>query len=111
MRVSNGRGWSRPDILLTGNDFLPDTDVRDFPAMIAALPSGKVKDVLRARYERKLNASIRKIRDLMMRPYSAVQGWLWRAHERRLDDISDRKPPGAKSILRPRGVEIIRETL
>ena len=52
MRTSNGRGWSRPGTMLTGNDFLPDTSTHALPEMIAACPSGKVRDILRACYER-----------------------------------------------------------
>ena len=79
--------------------------------MIAACPPGKVRDILRACYERKINASIRKIRDLLMRPYSTVREWLWRVHERGLDNVSDRKPPGARGMLGPEEIEIVRETL
>ena len=111
MRTSNGRGWSRPGTLPTGNDFLPDTDTQDFQEMIAALPSGKTRDIMMACYERKMNSSIRRIRDLLMRPYSTVREWLWRAHERGLDNISDRKPPGAKSVLGTEEIEIVREIL
>ena len=79
--------------------------------MIAACPSGKARDILRACYERKINASIRRIRDLLMRPYFTVREWLWRVHERGLDSISDRKPPGARAVLGPEDMEIVRETL
>ena len=79
--------------------------------MIAACPSGKVRDILRACYERKINASIRRIRDLLMRPYSTMREWLWRVHERGLDNISDRKPLGARSVLWPEDIEIVRATL
>ena len=103
MRASDGCGWSRPGTLPTGNDFLPDTDAQILLEMIAACPSGKARDILRACYERKINASIRRIRDLLMRPYSTVREWLWRMHERGLDNISDRKPPGARGILGPEG--------
>ena len=111
MRISNGRGWSKSGTLPTGNDFLPDTDTQILLKMIAACPPGKVRDILRACYERKINASIRRIRDLLMRPYSTVREWLWRVHERGLDNISDRKPPGARGILGPEEIEIVRETL
>ena len=37
--------------------------------------------------------------------------WLWRVHERGLDNISDRKPPGARSVLWPEDIEIVRATL
>ena len=111
MRASDGRGWSRPGTLPAGNDFLPDTDAQILLEMIAACPSGKARDILRACYERKINASIRRIRDLLMRPYSTVREWLWRVHERGLDNISDRKPPGARGILGPEEIEIVRETL
>ena len=100
MRISNGRGWSKSGTLPTGNDFLPATNTQILLKMIAACPPGKVRDILRACYERKINASIRKIRDLLMRPYSTVREWLWRVHERGLDNISDRKPPGARGMLR-----------
>ena len=79
--------------------------------MIAACPPGKVRDILRACYERKISASIRRIRDLLMRPYSTVREWLWRVHERGLDNISDRKPPGARGMLGPEEIKIVRETL
>ena len=46
-----------------------------------------------------------------MRPYSTVREWLWRVHECGLDNISDRKPPGARAILGPEDMEIVRETL
>ena len=108
MRASDGRGWSRPGTLPTGNDFLPDTDAQILLEMIAACPPGKVRDILRACYERKINASIRRIWDLLMRPYSTVREWLWRVHERGLDNISDRKPPGARGILGPEEIEIVR---
>ena len=111
MRASNGRGWSGPGTLPTGNDFLPDTDTQILLKMIEACPSGKARDIPAACYERKINASIRRIRDLLMRPYSTVREWLWRAHERGLDNISDRKPPGARCMLGPEEIEIVRETL
>ena len=111
MRISNGRGWSKSGTLPTGNDFLPDTNTQILLKMIAACPPGKVRDILRACYERKINASIRRIRDLLMRPYSTVREWLWRVHERGLDNIYDRKPPGARGILGPEEIEIVRETL
>ena len=111
MRASDGRGWSRPGTLPTGNDFLPDTDTPALLKMIAACPSGKARDILRACYKRKINASIRRIRDLLMRPYFTVREWLWRVHERGLDNISDRKPPDARSMLGPEEIEIVRETL
>ena len=66
MRASDGRGWSKPGTLPTGNDFLPDTDTQILLKMIAACPPGKTRDIMRACYERKINASIRKIRDLLM---------------------------------------------
>ena len=99
MRTSNGRGWSRPGTMLTGNDFLPDTSTHALPEMIAACPSGKVRDILRACYERKRDASICRIRDLLMLPYSTVREWLWRAHKRGPDNISDRKSPGARGLM------------
>ena len=108
MRISNGRGWSKSGTLPTGNDFLPDTNTQILLEMIAACPPGKVRDILRACYERKINASIRRIRDLLMRPYSTVREWLWRVHERGLDNISDRNPPGARGILGPEEIEIVR---
>ena len=111
MRISNGRGWSKSGTLPTGNDFLPDTNTQILLKMIAACPPGKVRDILRACYERKINASIRRIRDPLMRPYSTVREWLWRVHERGLDNISDRKPPGARGMLGPEEIEIVRETL
>ena len=111
MRISNGRGWSKSGTLPTGNDFMPDTNTQILLEMIVACPPGKVRDILRACYERKINASIRRIRDLLMRPYSTVREWLWRVHERGLDNISDRKPPGARGILGPEEIEIVRETL
>ena len=40
-----------------------------------------------------------------------LREWLWRVHERGLDNISDRKPPGARGILGPEEIEIVRETL
>ena len=79
--------------------------------MIAACQSGKARDVLRVCYERKINASIRRIRDLLMRPYPTMREWLWRVRKHGLNNISDRKPPGARGILRPEDVEIVRETL
>ena len=79
--------------------------------MIAVCPPGKVRDILRACYERKINASIRRIRDLLMRLYSTVREWFWRVHERGLDNISDRKSPGARDILGPEEIEIVRGTL
>ena len=109
MRVSDGRGWSRPGILPTDNDFLPDTDTQILLEMITACPSGKARDILMACYARKMNSSIRRIRDLMMRPYSTVREWLLRVHECGLDNISDRKPPGARCILE--AIEIVRKTL
>ena len=111
MRISNGRGWSKSGTLPTGSDFLPDTDTQILLKMIAACPPGKTRYILRACYERKINASIRRIRDLLMRPYSTVREWLWRVHECGLDNISDRKPPGARAILGPEDMEIVRETL
>ena len=66
MRASDGRGWSRPGTLPTGNDFLLDTNTQILLKMIAACPSGKARDILRACYERKINASIRRIRDLLL---------------------------------------------
>ena len=111
MRASNGRGWSGSGTLSTGNDFLPDTDTQDFPEMIAALPPGKIRDIMIACCKRKMNLSIRRIQDLLMRPYFTVREWLWRMHERGLDNISDRKPPEAKSVLEPEEIEIVRKTL
>ena len=66
MRISNGRGWSKSGTLPTGNDFLPDTNTQILLKMIAACPPGKVRDILRACYEGKINASIRRIRDLLL---------------------------------------------
>ena len=79
--------------------------------MIAARPSGKVRDILMACYERKINASIRWIRDLLMRPYSTVREWLWRVHKRGPDNISDRKPPSVRGMLGPEEIEIVRKIL
>ena len=76
MRASDGRGWSKPGTLPTGSDFLPDTDTQILLEMIAACTSWKASDILRACYERKINASIRRIRDQLMRPYSTVLEWL-----------------------------------
>ena len=36
-----------------------------------------------------------------MRLYSTVREWFWSVHERGLDNISDRKPPGARYIPGP----------
>ena len=82
MRASDGRGRNRPDTMPAGSDFLPDTDTQAPLKMIEACPSEKARDVLRACYERKINASIRRIRDLLMRPYFTAREWLWRAHGR-----------------------------
>ena len=79
--------------------------------MIAACPSGKARDILRACCKRKINASVRRMRDLLMRPYFTVQEWLWGVHERELDNISDWKLPGTRCMLRPNEIEIVRETL
>ena len=89
----------------------PDSNTQILLKMIAACPPGKIRDILRACYERKINASIRRIRDLLMRPYSTVREWLWRVHERGLDNVSDRKPSGARCMLEPEEVEIVRKTL
>ena len=111
MRASDGRGWSRPGTLPTGNDFLPDTNTHALREMIAACPSGKARDILMACCKRKINASVRRMRDLLMRPYSAVREWLWGVHERELDNVSDWKLPGTRCMLRPNEIEIVRETL
>ena len=111
MRASDGRGWSGPGTMPTGSDFLPDSNTQILLEMIAACPPGKIRDILRACYQRKINASIRRMQDLLMRPYSTVREWLWRVHGRGLDNISDRKPPEAKSVLEPEEIEIVRKTL
>ena len=77
MRASDGRGWSGPGTLPMGSDFLPDTDTQILLEMIVACLPGKTRDILRACYERKINASIRRIRDLLMRPYSNVHKFLY----------------------------------
>ena len=50
---------------------------------------------------KKDDVSIRRIRDLLMRPYFTVREWLWRVHKRGPDNISDKKIPGASGVPGP----------
>ena len=47
------------------------------------------------------DVSVRRIRDLLMRPYFTVREWLWRVHKRGPDNISDKKMPGASGVPGP----------
>ena len=82
-----------------GGAYLPAIRPGYLEERIDTLGSCKEREMLLAAYHRRRGMAITDISVEMRRPRTTIRGWLARAMERGLDDLSDRKAPGRRTLL------------